>query len=163
MATADELLRELERRISGGPTFAPVDSVDAMYLMARTVARALIDEWNPPVTVGIVPGEDRYLTRIVTVEDTTIPVNGPNFPLPPGAEVSVKMRRPSSGNPTGYVGGTYEETKNSGQRNELVAGEPINGIPVSNFNRLWFLADTTSVVFEISAVVPSSGLEGQTL
>ena len=87
------------------------------------------------------------LIRRVEVATAGTPVQGPSINIPVGITTVIRQRR-STGTRNGYVAVNEHDVTNTSLRTETQNGDVI-GLRVSNWNKLWFDADTSGTEFEL--------------
>ena len=88
------------------------------------------------------------LARRIVVTTAGTPVQGPDVKINRGYGVVVRQRNHTVGAPIGYVGFTQGDVLNTNTRIETLDGDSFV-VRISNFNKLWFNADTNDTLFEI--------------
>ena len=87
------------------------------------------------------------LIRRVEVVTAGTPVQGPNIEIPAGINTVIRQRR-STATRNGYVALNEHDVTNTSLRSEIQHADVI-GLRVSNWNKLWFDADTSGTEFEL--------------
>lgn len=85
--------------------------------------------------------------RRVRVTTSGTPVQGPTVTVPNGYALVVRMRRVTSGAPTGYVANSSANTADDTVRSVLNGNDAIT-MNVTNMNLVWVDADTNTTDFE---------------
>lgn len=88
------------------------------------------------------------LVRLVTVVTADTPVQGPDVAINRGYGVVVRQRNHTVGAPLGYVAFSDGDVRNNATRIEMSDGDSFV-IRVSNFNKIWFNANTAATNFEV--------------
>jgi len=89
------------------------------------------------------------LIRRVLVSTSGTAVQGPGITVPKGYATVIRMRR-HSGTPNGYVALSEHNVSSTGMRSELQDNDSLS-LKVSNWNKIWFDADTNTTSFELIA------------
>jgi hypothetical protein len=84
--------------------------------------------------------------RVVTAGKA---LQGPDVAVPEGVASVIRQRRHSN-SPNGYVALNERDVSSTGSRIEMVNGDTVV-LQVSNWNKIWFDADTASTDFELIA------------
>lgn len=123
--------------------------------LLQAILDAVVDLKNatllPPGLIG--EGLNPWATRKVTTgPDTTVAsiVQGPNFEVPLGFQVSCRMRHhTTTPGRLGYVAPSKEAVEQDGNRKVLKSNDSFT-MRQGNFNHYWFWGDTASTVFELT-------------
>ena len=92
-------------------------------------------------------GAEEGIIRRVRVATAGTPVQGPRIAITPGYDTTVRQRR-NPGTPNGYVAYSSVAVKDTTQRIEIQDNDAVS-LRVSNWDRLWFDADTDDTDFEL--------------
>ena len=88
-----------------------------------------------------------FETRRVRVATAGTPVQGPTVTVPNGFALVVRMRRATSGAPTGYVANSSANAADDTVRSVLGGNDSVT-LYVTNMNEVWVDADTNTTDFE---------------
>lgn len=140
--------RERERRAL--PVTQPTVETDVATLLRNiltelrelrkvtiTPPRGVPDAGHPPV----------HVVR-VRVNEVGVPRQGPDMPVPPGYETSIRVRLHPTASPLGYVAFSRTDIGNTTSRIEMSEGLSI-AVDIANWNLVWFDADTANTDFEM--------------
>ena len=89
------------------------------------------------------------IIRRVRVATAGTALQGPDVVIPEGVPSVIRQRRHSN-SPNGYVALNERDVSSTGSRIEMVNGDTVV-LQVSNWNKIWFDADTASTDFELIA------------
>lgn len=85
--------------------------------------------------------------RRVRVVTAGTPVQGPTVTVPNGYALVVRMRRVTTGTPTGYLGTSSANALDDTVRSVLNGNDALT-LNVTNMNAIWVDADTNTTDFE---------------
>ena len=145
------LLQEIGSTAEGAELLA--DLHEAFISFTETVVASLgriEKELKDPVVISrefTNGSHPEALIRRVEVVTAGTPVQGPSINIPVGITTVIRQRR-STGTRNGYVAVNEHDVTNTSLRTETQNGDVI-GLRVSNWNKLWFDADTSGTEFEL--------------
>ena len=126
------------------------DGIAAFATEVRESLSRIEEELKDPVVISrefTNGSHPEALIRRVEVVTAGTPVQGPSIAIPVGITTVIRQRR-STGTRNGYVAVNEHDVTNTSLRTESQNGDVI-GLRVSNWNKLWFDADTSGTEFEL--------------
>ena len=143
--------------IGAASAFGPLDDSEASTILEKAdkdILRLIYDKLSTIAAATIRPpgyphmeGRPFYVI-VIEVLTAGTPVNGPDFPVPPGRVVTVRQRR-HDGSPVGYVANSVQEVKMDDTRVELGDAESVGFAAIRNLMEIWVDSDTAATKFEI--------------
>ena len=122
-------------------------------LLARE--RELIDKLVKLIETVISPPRhsdsqqvDQIVIRVIQVETSGTPVQGPDVSVPKGYTCVIRQRRHNAIDPLGRVAFSRNAIRNTLERSETGDGDALE-VKISNMKEAWFDSDTDATFFEM--------------